>query len=124
MESREKEKKTRIQADQDRSYDGDAFVNLFAHRGAREILVLDGNGYPLRSTISHRRTYIYASYLKPLTSMARNVVRDLDPANDVVFMRIRSEINEVHITTGKEFILIVVQKLKKRLEKPSNKVSG
>ncbi|XP_068147432.1 dynein light chain roadblock-type 1 [Drosophila tropicalis] len=101
----------------ERTYDGAAFVNLFAHRGAREIIILDGDGHPLRSTISHRRTLLYASYLKPLVSMARNVVRDLNPSNQMTFMRIRSTVNEVHITMGKGFILIVVQRLKKHIER-------
>jgi len=45
--------------------------------------------------------------------MARNVVRDLDPSNDITFMRIRSNIGEIHMTLGVEFILIIVQKLRK-----------
>ncbi|XP_017062007.1 dynein light chain roadblock-type 1 [Drosophila ficusphila] len=97
----------------DRSYDGDAFVNLFARRGARDVLILDNHGVPLRSTSSQRRTYLYMTNLKPLLFMARNVVRDLDPSNDITFMRIRSNINEIHMTLGSDFILIVIQKLRK-----------
>ncbi|XP_017125380.1 dynein light chain roadblock-type 1 [Drosophila elegans] len=96
-----------------RSYDGDAFVDLFAHRGGRDIIILDNQGVPLRSTSSPRRTFLYVSNLKPLLFMARNVVRDLDPSNDITFMRIRSNIGEIHMTLGAEFILIVIQKFRK-----------
>ncbi|XP_026836574.1 dynein light chain roadblock-type 1 [Drosophila erecta] len=96
-----------------RSYDGDAFVNLFAHRGARDIMILDSHGVPLRSTCSQRRTFLFVSNLKPLLFMARNVVRDLDPSNDITFMRIRSNMGEIHMTLGSDFILIIVQKLRR-----------
>ncbi|XP_016972393.1 dynein light chain roadblock-type 1 [Drosophila rhopaloa] len=100
-------------APRDRSYDDDAFVTLFGHRGGRDIIILDNHGVPLRSTCSQRRTFHYVSNLKPLLFMARNVVRDLDPSNDITFMRIRFSVGEIHMTLGSDFILIVVQKFKK-----------
>ncbi|KAH8384773.1 hypothetical protein KR093_007882, partial [Drosophila rubida] len=92
-----------------RAYDDDAFVNHFAVRGAREIIVMDASGRPMRSTVSQRRSYAYAGHLHALAIMARNVVRDLDPANDVTFMRLRSNRQEVHMSITHEFILIVIQ---------------
>ncbi|ALC41898.1 CG16837 [Drosophila busckii] len=104
--------KARTEPPRERAYDGDAFVNHFARRGAREIIVMDAKGRPMRSTLSHRRTYAYAVNLTPLTEMARNVVRDLDPSNDVTFMRLRSPRHEVHVTLSDEFIVVVIQRLK------------
>lgn len=37
------------------------------------------------------------------------VVRDLDPTNDLTFLRIRSKKSEIMVAPDKEFILIVVQ---------------
>ncbi|KAH8339982.1 hypothetical protein KR067_004825, partial [Drosophila pandora] len=98
----------------DRSYDDDAFVSLFAHRGGRDIIIMDAQGVPLRSTSSQKRTLMYVSNLKPLLFMARNVVRDLDPSNDITFMRIRSNIGEIHMTLGSDFNLIVVQRFRRK----------
>ncbi|KAH8234076.1 hypothetical protein KR038_000826 [Drosophila bunnanda] len=97
----------------DRSYDDDAFVKFFDRRGARDIIIMDNHGVPLRSTSSQRRTIFLVGNLKPLLNMARNVVRDLDPSNDITFMRIRSNIGEVHMTLGTDFILIVLQRFRK-----------
>jgi len=36
-------------------------------------------------------------------------VRDLDPTNDLTFLRIRSKKHEIMVAPDKEFILIVVQ---------------
>lgn len=46
--------------------------------------------------------------------MARNVVRDLDPSNDITFMRIRSNIGEIHMTLGSDFNLIVIQRFRRK----------
>ncbi|KAH8285432.1 hypothetical protein KR054_009149, partial [Drosophila jambulina] len=96
-----------------RSYDDDAFIKLFDRRGARDIIILDNHGTPLRSTTSHRRAVFLVGNLKPLLFMARNVVRDLDPSNDITFMRIRSNMGETHMTLGSDFILIVLQRFRK-----------
>ncbi|KAH8233527.1 hypothetical protein KR026_009395, partial [Drosophila bipectinata] len=98
----------------DRSYDDDAFVQLFAHRGGRDIIIMDAQGSPLRSTSSQKRTIMYVSNLKPLLFMARNVVRDLDPSNDITFMRIRSNIGEIHMTLGTDFNMIVIQRFRRK----------
>ena len=37
------------------------------------------------------------------------IVRDLDPSNELTFLRIRSRKHEVLVAPEKEFILIVVQ---------------
>lgn len=40
---------------------------------------------------------------------ARSVVRDLDPSNDLTFLRIRSKKHEILVAPDKEFLLIVIQ---------------
>lgn len=108
--------KIRSEPPRSRAYDDDAFVNHFAIRGAREIIVMDASGRPLRSTVSQRRSYAYANHLHALATMARNVVRDLDPSNDVTFMRLRSTRQEIHISINQDFIVVVIQRLKKQKE--------
>lgn len=97
-----------------RVYEDDSFVGHFSNRGAREIIVMDGSGKPIRSTVSQRRSYLYATQFKALTSMARNVVRDLDPSNDITFMRMRSNSLEVHLSMTTDFIVAVIQRLRKK----------
>ncbi|XP_017150521.2 dynein light chain roadblock-type 1 [Drosophila miranda] len=104
----------------ERSYDGDAFITHFAKRGARETIIMDANGHTLRSTVSPRRTYMYVSNLKPLVTMGHNVVRDLNPSNDMTFLRLRSDGGEVNITLGKDFILIVIQRIKRKSSLKTN----
>jgi hypothetical protein len=51
----------------------------------------------------------YASNLSQLTTQARSVVRDLDPQNDLSFLRIRSKKHEIMVAPDKDFLLMVVQ---------------
>lgn len=51
----------------------------------------------------------YAGLISQLSDKARSVVRDLDPTNDLTFLRIRSKKHEVMVAPDKEFILIVIQ---------------
>ena len=41
--------------------------------------------------------------------MARNMVRDLDPQNDLRFLRVRSKDHEMMVHADPEFTLIVIQ---------------
>lgn len=66
-------------------------------------------GIPIKSTLDNTTTVQYAGLISQLSDKARSVVRDLDPTNDLTFLRIRSKKHEVMVAPDKEFILIVVQ---------------
>jgi len=66
-------------------------------------------GIPIKSTLDNTTTVQYAGLISQLSDKARSVVRDLDPTNDLTFLRIRSKKHEIMVAPDKEFILIVVQ---------------
>lgn len=47
--------------------------------------------------------------MSQLADKARSVVRDLDPSNDMTFLRVRSKKHEIMVAPDKDFILIVIQ---------------
>lgn len=67
------------------------------------------SGIPIKSTLDNTTTVQYAGLISQLSDKARSVVRDLDPTNDLTFLRIRSKKHEIMVAPDKEFILIVVQ---------------
>lgn len=67
------------------------------------------SGIPIKTTLDNSTTVQYAGLISSLTDKARSVVRDLDPSNDLTFLRIRSKKHEIMIAPDKEFILIVIQ---------------
>ena len=47
-------------------------------------------------------TIQYAGLLHQLTAKARSVVRDIDPQNDLTFLRIRSKKHEIMVAPGNQ----------------------
>ena len=53
----------------------------------------------------------YAELMPDLAGMARSLVRDLDPQNDLEFLRIRSKDKEIMVSPHDDFTLIAIQNL-------------
>lgn len=58
------------------------------------------SGIPIRTTLDNSTTVQYAGLLCQLTTKARSTVRDIDPQNDLTFLRIRSKKHEVMVAPG------------------------
>ncbi|KAL8275475.1 hypothetical protein Esti_000607 [Eimeria stiedai] len=79
------------------------------HKGVRGVIVLGGDGAVLRSSFDSAQTAAYAGAASQLTQRARSLIRDLDPQNDVTFLRVRSKKHEILVAPDGEFLLLVVQ---------------
>ncbi|KFQ28277.1 Dynein light chain roadblock-type 2, partial [Merops nubicus] len=66
-------------------------------------------GIPVRTTLDNSTTVQYAGLLRELTRKARSAVRDIDPQNDLTFLRIRSKKHEILVAPDKDYLLIVIQ---------------
>ncbi|CAG9829065.1 unnamed protein product [Diabrotica balteata] len=80
-----------------------------SHKGIVGTIVVNSEGVPIKTTLDNTTTVQYAGLISSLADKARSVVRDLDPSNDLTFLRIRSKKHEIMVAPDKEFILIVVQ---------------
>jgi dynein light chain roadblock-type len=54
------------------------------------------------------QTKLYGVYLSKLAVYARNLIRDLDPKNDLTFLRVQCKKYEMMIAPDKEYFLIVI----------------
>lgn len=66
-------------------------------------------GIPIRTTLDNSTTVQYAGLLHQLTMKARSTVRDIDPQNDLTFLRIRSKKHEIMIAPGNISIKIKIE---------------
>jgi len=87
----------------------DTIKRLAAHKGVTGIIIVNCEGIPVRTTFDNSTSLHYATQMHMLTSKARSTVRDLDPQNDLTFLRIRSRKSEIMVAPDKEYSLIVVQ---------------
>mmetsp|Transcript_33074 Transcript_33074/g.59824 ORF Transcript_33074/g.59824 Transcript_33074/m.59824 type:complete len:100 (-) Transcript_33074:328-627(-) len=79
------------------------------HKGVLGVIIVNNEGIPLRSTLDDVNTKNYADLIPSLSSLAKNMIRDLDPQNDLEFLRIRSQKHEIMVSAREEFTLIVIQ---------------
>ena len=87
------------------------------HKGVKGLLIVtykdDGN-LPqfVKNTFSkdqHQQSINYGVMLSGLAKQARNLVRDLDPSNDLTFLRVTCKKYEMMIAPDKDYFLIVIQ---------------
>ncbi|XP_065148506.1 dynein light chain roadblock-type 2 [Paramisgurnus dabryanus] len=87
----------------------DTLKRIQGHKGVIGTIVVNGEGIPIRTTLDNSTTVQYAGLLHQLTLKARSTVRDIDPQNDLTFLRIRSKKHEIMVAPDKEYLLIVIQ---------------
>jgi len=82
---------------------------ISSHKGVIGLIVVNQEGIPIRTTLDNSTTLQYAGLIHQLTAKARSTVRDIDPTNDLTFLRIRSKKHEIMVTPEREYMLIVIQ---------------
>ncbi|XP_057185973.1 dynein light chain roadblock-type 2 [Triplophysa rosa] len=87
----------------------DTLKRIQRHTGVIGTIVVNTEGVPIRTTLDNSTTVQYAGLLHQLTMKARSTVRDIDPQNDLTFLRIRSKKHEIMVAPDKEYLLIVIQ---------------
>ncbi|XP_057242601.1 dynein light chain roadblock-type 1 [Malurus melanocephalus] len=80
-----------------------------SQKGVQGIIVVNSEGIPIKSTIDNTTTIQYAGLMHSFILKARSTVRDIDPQNDLTFLRIRSKKNEIMVAPDKDYFLIVIQ---------------
>ncbi|KAJ8412151.1 hypothetical protein AAFF_G00144180 [Aldrovandia affinis] len=78
-------------------------------KGVQGIIIVNSEGIPIKTTLDNSSTVQYAGLIHQLMMKARSTVRDIDPQNDLTFLRIRSKKNEIMIAPDKDYFLIVIQ---------------
>ncbi|KAM9444461.1 dynein light chain roadblock-type 1 [Clarias gariepinus] len=78
-------------------------------KGVQGIIIVNSEGIPIKTTLDNSSTVQYAGLLHQLVMKARSTVRDIDPQNDLTFLRVRSKKNEIMIAPDKDYFLIVIQ---------------
>ncbi|XP_030633189.1 dynein light chain roadblock-type 1 [Chanos chanos] len=80
-----------------------------SQKGVQGMIIVSAEGIPIKTTMDNSSTVQYAGLMHQLVMKARSTVRDIDPQNDLTFLRIRSKKNEIMIAADKDYFLIVIQ---------------
>uniref|UniRef100_A0A8D2ZXG7 Roadblock/LAMTOR2 domain-containing protein n=1 Tax=Scophthalmus maximus TaxID=52904 RepID=A0A8D2ZXG7_SCOMX len=71
-----------------------------SQKGVQGIIIVNSEGIPVKTTLDNSSTVHYAGLIHQLVMKARSTVRDIDPQNDLTFLRVRSKKNEIMIAPG------------------------
>mmetsp|Transcript_19256 Transcript_19256/g.25002 ORF Transcript_19256/g.25002 Transcript_19256/m.25002 type:complete len:103 (-) Transcript_19256:35-343(-) len=80
--------------------------------GVEGYVICNKEGQVLRRlpSMTQGQAEIYASKMSGLAKKARGVVRDLNPKDELRFLRVRAKKHEVLVAYDTEFLVIVVQR--------------
>lgn len=83
------------------------------HQGVIALMVANRDGLILRSNLDLTTTKLYALQYQNLINVARSAVRELDPQNELCFIRVRNKRHEIMVAPTEDLVLIVVQLIEK-----------
>ncbi|CAJ0964677.1 unnamed protein product [Ranitomeya imitator] len=84
----------------DRADVEETLKRIQSQKGVQGIIIVNSEGIPIKSTMDNATTAQYAGLMHQLVMKARSSVRDIDPQNDLTFLRVRSKKNEIMIAPG------------------------
>lgn len=80
-----------------------------SHKGVVGLVIVSEDGNPIRSTLDNSTTLQYVSMCNTLCGIARGIVRDTDPRNDLKILRVRTKKHEIIMAPEGGKHLIVIQ---------------
>ena len=82
---------------------------IMSHKGVTGVIVVNQEGIPIRTNLDNTTTVQYAGLIHAVANKAKSTVRDLDPTNDLTFLRMRTTKHEIMVAPDKDYLLIVIQ---------------
>lgn len=91
----------------------ETFKRVQSHKGVIGVVIINSDGIAIRTTFDSDLTVQYAALVSQFTVKGRGVVKNLDPEDELKFIRIRSKKHEIMIAPEfektREYYLVVVQ---------------
>ncbi|KAJ3408379.1 Dynein light chain roadblock-type 2 [Chytriomyces hyalinus] len=84
-------------------------TRIQGHKGVHGLVIATHDGSVIKSTLDNIQTQQYSTLVTQLAAKGKGVVRDLDPEDDLTFLRIRSKKHEIMVAETKSYLLICIQ---------------
>uniref|UniRef100_A0A1I7ZWT2 Dynein light chain roadblock n=1 Tax=Steinernema glaseri TaxID=37863 RepID=A0A1I7ZWT2_9BILA len=75
------------------------------------VVIMDTKGRVIRSTLDDETTTQTSTLLHQLCDKSAWVVKEMDPTNDLTFLRLRTKKNEIMISPNKDYLMAVLTQL-------------
>ncbi|KAI7872186.1 hypothetical protein BDF14DRAFT_1757707 [Spinellus fusiger] len=87
----------------------DTLKRLSNRKGVKGVVILNGEGQAIRSTLDAELTAQYGRLMSSLVLQTCTTVATLDDQNELTFLRVRTKKHEIMIAPDRDYLLIVVQ---------------
>lgn len=87
----------------------DVLKRITGHKGVLGVIIVNAEGIPVYTSLDNSTTNQYIQMLRPLVEKARSSVRDVDPTNDLDFLRVQSRKTEILVCPDSGYIVVVIQ---------------
>ncbi len=84
------------------------FQELSSEKSVRGVLILNAEGAAVKSSVDTKTTEAFSSMIHEIVALSRKLFQEVDPNNDLTFMRFRTKKHEIMVVPDKEYMLIVV----------------
>mmetsp|Transcript_8190 Transcript_8190/g.12140 ORF Transcript_8190/g.12140 Transcript_8190/m.12140 type:complete len:128 (-) Transcript_8190:2240-2623(-) len=90
----------------------ETLARIRSHKGVEGVIIMTKDGATIQSTLSPEQTNAHCALLSQLSVKAALIVEQLNPDDELSFLRVRSQQREVMIAPDKSgYILVVIQKI-------------
>ena len=81
-----------------------------SQKGVTGVIIMDNIGRAIRSTLDDETTAQHSQLLHQLCDKSKSTVKEMDPSNDLTFLRLRTKKSEVLIAPDKDYLIAVIYK--------------
>uniref|UniRef100_A0A0B6YW15 Roadblock/LAMTOR2 domain-containing protein n=1 Tax=Arion vulgaris TaxID=1028688 RepID=A0A0B6YW15_9EUPU len=95
------------------SDDIESIINrITSHQGVKALIIMNKEGLLLKTNMEmNPTTEQLITNIHDLTISARRLVRDVDPHDDLMFLRTKSNTDEILISPDVSFTVVVIQEV-------------
>ena len=89
----------------------ETITRIESYSSVSGLIVMNPSGHLMHSNLDDTKTTYYVQRCRALIELARSSIRDIDPTDNVQFLRIKSRQYELLMAVAKEYTLLVKQKI-------------
>lgn len=86
----------------------ESFKRLMTHKGVKGLIVLNADGVAIKSTLDNKTTVQYAGLIHDLYLKSKSTIREIQPADNLESIRLRSFKHEILVAPSNDYILVCV----------------
>ncbi|CAH8443487.1 unnamed protein product [Dicrocoelium dendriticum] len=95
---------------------GQQIERIQNHKNVQGLILVNPEGNPVRTNLDNSTSLQYTRHMDELRAITEHAVRDLDPRDELVVLRIRTKFNEIMVLPEKGCLVVCIQAREDHIE--------